>query len=163
MSVYNKRKIIYCKDTNETVTGEQYLNSKHWRILRKKIYDKYNGKCKKCHKTFDSQHMNVHHLTYKRIGKEKESDLVLLCEKCHSKIHDEKNKKKIVSEYTVLKNQLKSEDMRIYEIYLLLKTTDLDWNSISHRYNVPLSTISQIASKKGKYGQIIRNFEKDNT
>ena len=159
--VYSKKKIIYCKDTNEKVTGDNYLSSNHWKNMRKVIYDKYKGKCTKCHKSFSPNKMHVHHLTYKRIGNEKESDLILLCEKCHSLVHQLKREsRKKNQQKDIIKDNLHAFDIKIFEIYLLLRDTDLDYTTLSKKYYISISVIKQIAAKKGRYGKIIKEMEK---
>jgi len=40
--------------------------------------------------TDNGDDLNVHHNTYKRRGHELGSDLLVLCQKCHKKIHNKK-------------------------------------------------------------------------
>jgi hypothetical protein len=68
------RKLPYC----------EYLKTPHWQHIKIEVKKKYNNKCNKCKST---KKLNVHHLTYANFGKEKLEDLVLLCEKCHTKVH----------------------------------------------------------------------------
>jgi len=71
-------------------TYKLYLNTEHWKEVRKK---KLESKpiCEMCKKEKATQ---VHHLYYEdRNGKsilykEKQSDLVSVCKKCHEKIHN---------------------------------------------------------------------------
>ena len=72
---------------------QKYLQSEKWKKKRKEIYELRKGKCEICKcKLYRSYH--VHHKTYKRLGNEINSDLVLLCEKCHVEIHRQVNIKK---------------------------------------------------------------------
>ncbi len=76
---------------------EEYLKSEKWKEKRKEIYILRNKKCEIC-KCKLYGHYHIHHKTYKRLGEERNSDLILLCEKCHINIHKEikqKNNKKI--------------------------------------------------------------------
>ena len=93
MGIYNSKKIIRCKDTGEVVTGDMYLTSKHWKELRVKVYNLYNGRCQRCGQYFPLSKINVHHRIYSRIGNEKMSDLVLYCGHCHSCVHSKVPKK----------------------------------------------------------------------
>lgn len=89
---------IICKDTKEIIHNyRDYLQSNHWQIFRKRFYSsKYfksksirggiNGKCICCQQ--ENKKMDLHHLTYRRIGDEKISDIVPVCRECHSKTHD---------------------------------------------------------------------------
>jgi hypothetical protein len=62
---------------------KQYLNSTHWQKIKTTVYKK-RRKCQICGKSFN---LNIHHITYERLGKELLSDLVVLCQSCHYKAH----------------------------------------------------------------------------
>ena len=64
----------------------KYLQSKRWKAVSKQVMDKYGYKCVDCGSVIK---LNVHHLTYKHIGKEEDhlDDLTLLCNKCHKQVH----------------------------------------------------------------------------
>lgn len=80
---YNE-KVITCKDTGEVCKGYyEYLNSEHWKKLRQEKLETY-PKCLKCGKTTGLQ---VHHMTYDRLGDEKLDDLKVLCGFCHKNFH----------------------------------------------------------------------------
>lgn len=79
--------VIKCKDTKETAsTYAEYLTTKHWRILRMRVALRERFYCEKCKRRIwiDFQ---IHHKTYKRIGKEWLKDLMFLCVDCHKAIH----------------------------------------------------------------------------
>ena len=61
-----------------------YLYSKHWRETRVRKLKDVGYKCEKCQQR---GRLDVHHLTYARIGREKMSDLQVLCRPCHEKEH----------------------------------------------------------------------------
>ena len=63
-----------------------YLQSDHWKDIKKRFYkSKLNKKkCYVCEKRFGLQ---LHHRTYKRLGKEYLHDLIQLCGVCHLKAH----------------------------------------------------------------------------
>lgn len=63
-----------------------YLKSPKWKSLRWKVFERDNYKCVTCGYT---EHLNCHHITYKRLGDEKLEDLTTLCVKCHHKLHKE--------------------------------------------------------------------------
>lgn len=86
-NAYSEHKIIHCKDTDETCTGDKYLSSKHWKGLRIRIYEKFGGECQRCKEIIPFNVANIHHRTYLRIGNEKETDLILYCDRCHKIIH----------------------------------------------------------------------------
>lgn len=62
-----------------------YLKSPHWQAIRKRLYRAYEYKCAMCG---SPKNLNVHHITYENLGEEKDEDLTVLCQKCHSELHD---------------------------------------------------------------------------
>ena len=73
---------------NEKYT--EYLKSEDWDNIRKKVIHRAKGKCEGC---ADSGIMlDVHHLTYDRVGMELMTDLVALCAICHNTIHGKTEK-----------------------------------------------------------------------
>jgi len=62
---------------------QEYLNSCIWRSKRDLMLELFPI-CYKC----GEEATLVHHLTYKRVCNEKQTDLVTLCKKCHKKIHE---------------------------------------------------------------------------
>lgn len=87
---YSPQRIVRCKDTGETITGDKYLSSQHWKALREKVYQDRGAECERCHAPLEHKAMVVHHNTYKRFGNENMADLNLLCQKCHKIIHRKK-------------------------------------------------------------------------
>lgn len=63
----------------------EYLHSPAWRRTRARRIALDSGACVKCGTT---QHLEVHHLTYRRLGWEKMPDLRTLCRWCHQQISD---------------------------------------------------------------------------
>lgn len=68
---------------------QHYLRSKHWqetrRLVRDRVIEQHGIlRCERCPSTRD---LETHHLTYKRLGAELLSDLVVVCNKCHEEIH----------------------------------------------------------------------------
>lgn len=61
-----------------------YVRSKPWQKKRLQIIARQKGKCKRCGL---SGRLEVHHLTYKRLGHERHYDLEALCPRCHKKYH----------------------------------------------------------------------------
>lgn len=60
------------------LTYKEYLSSFHWQDLR----SKYLTRCVVCGKKAE-----LHHRTYQRLGKEKETDLISLCREHHELTH----------------------------------------------------------------------------
>lgn len=63
--------------------SQVYLKSKHWKKVRASVLAS-NPRCQaKCRKKSNV----VHHLSYERVGAEREDDLMALCSECHNFIH----------------------------------------------------------------------------
>ena len=60
-----------------------YLQSPQWRVRRAHAIFKAHGSCMHCRR--GGRPLEVHHLTYDRLGHEDPSDLVALCHECHEK------------------------------------------------------------------------------
>lgn len=69
----------------------EYLASPEWAVLRAQVVERDAGECRR-HAGVRGD--VVHHLTYRRIGAELLSDLMLLCTACHDWAHETKNRLK---------------------------------------------------------------------
>lgn len=63
---------------------KNYLKDDLWKKRRKKALFRAGYRCSRCGAT---RNLDVHHLTYARIGAEDEDDLVVLCRRCHAAEH----------------------------------------------------------------------------
>lgn len=63
---------------------EVYLKSAHWKSFRKIALASHGRMCAKC---CSFKRLQVHHLTYERLGRELISDVQVLCFDCHKKEH----------------------------------------------------------------------------
>lgn len=80
------RKPIFCKDTWETAfTYSEYLKTRHWKSIRTKVIQDRGKVCEVCGRS--NIPLQVHHMTYERIGCEKMEDLICVCKDCHMGIH----------------------------------------------------------------------------
>lgn len=61
---------------------KNYLKSPAWKVKRDAVEQRDGGQC-----VCGAQATEVHHKTYKNIGKELLSDLVALCKECHEREH----------------------------------------------------------------------------
>ncbi len=66
------------------MTYREYINSTEWFVLRRVKLDQAEHRCQLCNAAGT---LHVHHRTYERLGQEKLTDLVVLCEKCHERFH----------------------------------------------------------------------------
>ena len=62
----------------------QYINSPQWRALKRRIIQQRGSNCERCGK-FGA--VDLHHLTYVRLGRELDEDLKLYCQTCHRLMH----------------------------------------------------------------------------
>lgn len=68
----------------------RYLKSDYWQKIRDKKLEEAGYQCQFC---YSKEDLHVHHLTYDYLCQERLSALIVLCETCHSKIHNKhKNK-----------------------------------------------------------------------
>ena len=77
-----KNKIQHKKWTKKNYA--EYLNSSHWFNFKRAYYKKHKRICSYCGSKVN---IHLHHLTYKRIGKETFEDVVPLCKECHIAEH----------------------------------------------------------------------------
>lgn len=62
-----------------------YIRSEKWDKKRRKRLEVDGHTCQDCRCT--DRPLDVHHLNYNRLGRERMSDLVSLCRRCHDKRH----------------------------------------------------------------------------
>lgn len=78
------------EDKKVTVDYNEYMESDAWANKRFERLKKDNFQCQMCG---SAKNLNVHHVTYERLGNEDMNDLVTLCNKCHSKVHSKDKKR----------------------------------------------------------------------
>lgn len=59
---------------------EDYLRSDRWKNIRELLFEHRGRRCEACGKT---ENLEVHHLTYRRLGQERAEDLMIVCPACH--------------------------------------------------------------------------------
>lgn len=64
---------------------QEYLQGSHWQEVKDRALNFYGRKCAECGVT--EGQLDVHHLTYERLGCEHIEDLIVLCRKCHKNYH----------------------------------------------------------------------------
>jgi hypothetical protein len=65
----------------------RHLNSGLWRWIRKLKLKEARYTCNECGNRPGRQELELHHLTYERVGRERLTDLCVLCCPCHSERH----------------------------------------------------------------------------
>lgn len=68
----------------------EYLDSQDWKIRRHRLLKEAGRQCERCGhdglpgmRHLDYRSLEVHHLTYERLGDERDEDLEVLCRECH--------------------------------------------------------------------------------
>ena len=62
-----------------------YLRTGHWMKKRQRALLRSGGMCQRCYA--EGRPLEIHHLTYTRLGFEGDADLIALCATCHAKEH----------------------------------------------------------------------------
>ena len=68
---------------------QDHLRSLYWKNLKQRRLKKANDLCEYCKK---ARPLELHHITYKRLGAEKLGDVRVLCRSCHSLLHQNADK-----------------------------------------------------------------------
>ncbi len=63
---------------------ESYMASVEWKQRRQRAIELAGYCCERCGATAWDKRLEVHHLTYERMGHEKDADLMALCPECHA-------------------------------------------------------------------------------
>jgi 5-methylcytosine-specific restriction endonuclease McrA len=71
--------------------AKRYMRSKRWKETRNRILLTTGGCCARCGVNRDRYKVDVHHLTYARLGAELDADLMPLCYRCHGTVHYVRN------------------------------------------------------------------------
>ena len=67
-----------------SVLYETYLQTPAWRERRGRTLMLAGYACQRCGR---AKATDAHHLTYERLGRERDGDLLALCEACHGALH----------------------------------------------------------------------------
>ena len=66
----------------------EYIESPGWAAKAQSAKQRAGQKCQLCGAKRKDVKLHAHHNTYQRLGREKNTDLLVLCEPCHAKHHD---------------------------------------------------------------------------
>ncbi len=77
-----------------------YLLSPQWKEKRNIILKRDKHQCTVCHA---EKQLEIHHITYKRLGSEYDRDLITLCRACHQAVHDKLGYPSCLYDYQNLK------------------------------------------------------------
>jgi hypothetical protein len=95
------------------VTYEEYMRSPQWRRKRKQRLKLDGYACQKCGKTSKEYRLEVHHLTYDRLGHERMEDLQSLCVLCHPIATSEQRRRKYAKRVIVLCDVQRKTPIRV--------------------------------------------------
>lgn len=76
---------ITCSTGESCTDYTEYLRTRHWAKTKREVAAQFNG-VPDCVCGSDTS-LNLHHLTYDRLGQELLRDLVFLCRTCHEIVH----------------------------------------------------------------------------
>lgn len=86
--------MIKCNKTGNSWDAYQdYLKSDEWAAKKEYLLSVRGYRCERCR---SSKSLQAHHKTYESIGNESESDLLLLCRRCHKAEHDIKSSTTVI-------------------------------------------------------------------
>lgn len=66
-----------------------YIASPEWSVKRRNAIGRAFNRCARCGQQFHIENLEVHHLDYERLGRERDEDLMVVCKSCHP-FEDEK-------------------------------------------------------------------------
>lgn len=66
---------------------QRYLHSPHWLRVRRAALERDGYQCCRCP---TRKRLEVHHVSYERLGREELADVETLCRSCHKKHHGRK-------------------------------------------------------------------------
>lgn len=66
-----------------------YITSDKWKKRKQDYFETHIRKCRACN---SSKRIHLHHKTYRRLGDERDADLIPLCHICHSSLHRSQKK-----------------------------------------------------------------------
>ena len=80
---------------------ELWLRSRTWRALRTRLIKQSDGACEHCGRNYLVV-LELHHLTYARLGCELDDDIEVLCRLCHEQADDARRTRRRVHSYLEL-------------------------------------------------------------
>lgn len=103
-----------CEQCSRYISGDveyyEYIKSSVWKLKSYQAKRRALFVCQDCGKKSDR--LEVHHITYARLGREHDDDLVVLCDTCHEKRHERSEVAKRNEKIRKYNNKLK---MRLLE------------------------------------------------
>ena len=111
------------RDKNNRYYRNIYLQSEHWKNLRKEKLEK-NSVCEKCGSTLS---LDIHHKEYGQLFNVTIKDLQTLCRVCHNKEHSKKKEKlnnNKIKKFKKIKRKFAKptlEELEVQDLYYMIK------------------------------------------
>lgn len=70
---------------------KRHINSDLWRTTKDRLLLRRGNMCERCGQSGSIKRLDLHHLTYARLGHEDDDDLKLYCRDCHGLMHPNKS------------------------------------------------------------------------
>lgn len=70
------------------VNYQEYLKSDEWKERSILAKERAGWRCQLCSKGGDKTSLHTHHNSYRHLGHEEDTDLVVLCRECHKLFHE---------------------------------------------------------------------------
>jgi len=78
----------YQESLDELPTYNEYIQSDEWKEKSRQAKERAGYRCQLCNRKGNDTTLHTHHNTYDRLLLEDDTDLIVLCKKCHAKFHD---------------------------------------------------------------------------
>lgn len=82
-----KQSPLATKSDGRWVDYDTYLRSPHWQDVRRRYWGSEEPHLAKECICGETENLQLHHMTYERVGRERLEDLTPLCPTCHNMIH----------------------------------------------------------------------------
>lgn len=82
----------------DSLSYSDYLKTGYWWIIRKKVLQRDKNTCTYCRffSEGNGAGLQVHHIKYRGRAKEKMTDLITLCERCHKQVHNIREDERVI-------------------------------------------------------------------
>src|SRR5437867_3194723 len=95
MSKFQSSSRVFCETTVFVVNYTEYLQSETWKHRRATFFQRSDRVLRMrrqygqivCEFCKSDKKFNLHHKTYERLGHERSTDLIILCDNCHDTVH----------------------------------------------------------------------------
>lgn len=144
---FTQERRIYCHATGESFTHyRDYLKSDHWDAVKFRVFSARGWKCQDCG---SGKRLEVHHLSYSRIGHEADSDLQVLCFQCHKAKHPGKAIKRSCRPYRKRRHKSLAKLLNIWRKMLRAQTLEYSQDR-QHKLDLVAWQIAQKKRPQGK-------------